>query len=135
MGPKAGSKAQPRTVIDQSIAAALDAAGDRTLAQESQSGKKNYAQALSNALARKVADALRPDFPGILPDEHGHGAESRARTKKGFKKLDVNYSTLELGLALGVSLKSVNFPEGKAKNYAKNVTRVRSCPHEDAQRC
>ena len=54
----------------------------------------------------------------------GRGEESRARTKKGFKKLDVNYSTLELGLALGVSLKSVNFPEGKAKNYAKNVTRV-----------
>jgi hypothetical protein len=116
--------ARRRVVIDETIVAALDAAGDRRAAQASQSAKKNYAQALSNELARKVADALRPDFPGILPDEHGKGAESRARTKKGFKKLDVNFSTLELGLALGVSIKSVNFPEGKANNYAKNVTRV-----------
>jgi hypothetical protein len=106
------------------IAAELEAAGDRLEAQASQSSKKNYAQALSNALARKVSNALRPRFPGILPDEDGRGTESRARTKKGFKKLDVNFSTLELGLALGVSIKSVNFPEGKANNYAKNVTRV-----------
>lgn len=111
-------------VIDDTIRAELDAAGDRQHAQASQSAKKNYAQAFSNALARKVANALRPRFSGILPDEDGRGAESRARTSKGFKKLDVNYSTLDLGLALGVSLKSVNFPEGVANNYAKNVTRV-----------
>lgn len=111
-------------VIDDTIRAELDAAGDRQQAQASQSAKKNYAQAFSNALARKVANALRPRFSGILPDEDGRGAESRARTSKGFKKLDVNYSTLDLGLALGVSLKSVNFPEGVANNYAKNVTRV-----------
>jgi hypothetical protein len=124
MVSRAGGRTAAIRPLDESIAAALDAAGDRAVAQQSQSAKKNYAQALSNVLARKVADALRQDFPGILPDEDGRGAESRARTKKGFKKLDVNYSTLELGLALGVSLKSVNFPEGKANNYAKNVTRV-----------
>lgn len=111
-------------VIDDTIRVELDAAGDRQQAQASQSAKKNYAQAFSNALARKVANALRPKFSGILPDEDGRGSESRARTKKGFKKLDVNYSTLDLGLALGVSLKSVNFREGTANNYAKNVTRV-----------
>lgn len=110
--------------FDDSIRGELTVAGDRHVAQASQSAKKNYAQALSNALARKVANALRPKFSGILPDEKGRGSESRARTTKGFKKLDVNYSTLELGLALGVSIKSVNFPEGKANNYAKNVTRV-----------
>lgn len=115
---------RPVVRIDDSIQLELDAAGDRRLAQASQSAKKNYAQAFSNALARKVANALRPRFSGILPDEDGRGAESPARTKKGFKKLDVNYSTLDLGLALGVSLKSVNFPEGAAKNFAKNVTRV-----------
>src|SRR5262245_44039395 len=98
------------TRVDDSISIALDSAGDRLAAQTTQKGKKNYAQALSSALARKVADALRPDFDGILPDAAGRGGESRARTAKGFKKLDVNYSTLELGLALGVSLKSVNFP-------------------------
>lgn len=113
-----------RVRIDDSIRSALDAAGDRLVAAQSTTAKKNYAQRFSNALACKVADALRPQFRGILPDEAGRGSESRARTAKGFKKLDVNYSTLELGLALGVSIKSVNFPEGKADNYAKNVTRV-----------
>jgi hypothetical protein len=124
MGPKPKPRRPADVAVDDSIAPELDFAGDRSLAQASQSAKKNYAQALSNSLARKVADALRGAFPGILPDAAGRGAESRARTKKGFKKLDVNFSTLELGLALGVSLKSVNFPEGKANNYAKNVTRV-----------
>lgn len=118
------SKSKPIAALPNTIAGALDHAGDRVKAAGSQTSKKNYAQALSTALARVVADALRPKFDGILPDEDGRGGESRARTKKGFKKLDVNYSTLELGLALGVSIKSVNFPEGKGNNYAKNVTRV-----------
>ena len=37
-------------VIDEFIAAALDAAGVREVAERTQSGKKNYAQALSNVL-------------------------------------------------------------------------------------
>src|SRR5262249_37340202 len=48
--------------------------------------------------------------------------ESPARTSKGVKRLDVNYSTVQLGLALGVSIKTTNAPEGKRNNYAKNVT-------------
>lgn len=117
----------PKTAVApriEDIEIALDAAGDRLAGSATSTSKKNYAQALSTSLAIKVADALRPDFRGILPTSDGRGAESRARTGKGFKRLDVNFSTLELGLALGVSLKSVNFPEGKNKNYAKNVTRV-----------
>lgn len=124
MARKPAPRKKSPIIVDDSIVIELVAAGDRRRAQRSQGDKKNYAQAFSNALARKVANALRPHFSGILPDERGRGGESRARTKKGFKKLDVNYSTLELGLALGVSIKSVNFPEGKANNYAKNVTRV-----------
>jgi hypothetical protein len=91
--------------------------------------KKNFAQALSEALAIKFADGLRENFSGILPtrDVEGgpvRGNESPARTLKGVKKLDVNYSKLELGLGLGVSIKTLNFRDASSKRYTKNVTRV-----------
>ena len=62
-----------------------------------------------------VAAGLRPEFPGVLPAADGTRIESRARTGKGFKKLDVNYSTPELGLALGVSIKTINYRDGTTK--------------------
>jgi len=40
------------------------------------------------------------------------------------KKLDVNYSTPELGLALGISIKTLNFRDGGSKRYTKNATRI-----------
>jgi hypothetical protein len=107
-----------------SIAKELKAAGDRLAAQKSQSEKKNYAQRLSNALAQKVANGLRTRFDGIYPDKKGRRQESKALTAKGHKKLDVNYSTPELGLGLGVSIKTLNFPDAGSKRYTKNVTRI-----------
>jgi hypothetical protein len=106
-----------------SIADELRAAGDRkhTLTQVQ---KKNYAEKLSRSLAARFANALRTNFAGILPDASGLGQESRARSSKGFKKLDVNYSTVELGLGLGVSLKTINFPDPTTGRYTKNYTRV-----------
>ena len=38
--------------------------------------------------------------------------------------MDVNYSTVELGLGLGVSIKTINFPDPKTRRYTKNYTRV-----------
>ncbi len=98
-------------------------AGDRALAT-TREGKKNYAETLSRALAQRLSNALRHVFPGILPDPTGKGQESKARSSKGFKKLDVNYSTVELGLGLGVSIKTINFSDPKTKRYTKNYTRV-----------
>lgn len=119
---KPADDATRRATID-SIANELDIAGDRDAAAAGgQGAKRKYAEKLTDALAVSVANALRPDFPGILPSADGKGKESPARTVKGFKRLDVNYSTPRLGMALGISLKSVNFPEGKRGNYAKNVT-------------
>ncbi len=111
--------------MKDSIARELRKAGDRTTIA-SQAQKKNYAETLSRELAQRFADLLRPQFPGILPDPSGRGQESRARTSKGFKKLDVNYSTVELGLGLGVSIKTINFPDPKTRRYTKNYTRVDS---------
>lgn len=108
---------------DSSIADPLRAAGDRAKAQ-TQSAKKNYAEALSRALATKVAALLRPNFDGIVPDAKGGQQESPARSSRGVKKLDVNYSKPELGLGLGVSIKTINFPDPKTNRYTKNYTRV-----------
>jgi len=103
--------------------AALDYADPRPSGNAT-AGKGPYATRLSGALAVLVANGLRPAFPGILPDEHGRGQESRARTAKGFKKLDVNYSTVELGLALGVSIKTLNFRDPSTGRYTKNYSRI-----------
>lgn len=88
--------------------------------------KKNYAQRLSTGLAQMVADTLRDGkyFPGVLPNADGSGQESPARTGKGVKKLDVNYSTPQLGLGLGVSIKTINFLDQGTGRYTKNATRV-----------
>jgi hypothetical protein len=40
--------------------------------------KRDFAQRLSTCLAQKIADALRPKFKGILPDESGAKHESRS---------------------------------------------------------
>jgi hypothetical protein len=112
---------------------ALDAAEPRPKATASGAAKeqerierRNYAQRLSEALAVLAANLLRANgaFPGVLPAEDGGGQESRARTGKGVKKLDVNYSTPELGLGLGVSIKTINFRDPKSVRYTKNPTRL-----------
>ncbi|MEV6757351.1 hypothetical protein [Streptomyces sp. NPDC051214] len=87
-------------------------------------GKRNaYATRFANRLAVLFANSLRDTFPGVLPRPDGSGQESRARTAKGFKKLDVNYSTPELGLGLGVSLKHIGYRDAETKRYSKNFTR------------
>lgn len=111
-----------QTPFSEDILQELIAAGDRVIDQRVD--KKNYAERLSRALSTKVANGLRPNFRGILPDADGKFQESRARTSKGVKKLDVNYSTPELGLGLGVSIKTVNFFDKGSARYTKNFTRI-----------
>ena len=112
-------------LLEDGIDRELKWAGDRnSIAGRSATDKKNYAERLSRALSQRFADALRDSFAGILPDIGGRGQESRARTGKGLKKLDVNYSTVELGLGLGVSIKTINFRDPRTKRYTKNYTRV-----------
>jgi hypothetical protein len=102
---------------------ALESAAPRPADNARASEKKNYAERLSRQLATCFANALRPSFPGIIPTETGEQHESPARTSKGLKKLDVNYSTPQLGLALGVSLKSINFRDQATRRYTKNYSR------------
>lgn len=85
--------------------------------------KKNWSEAFSRALAIVFANVLRTTFVGISPFEDGRHQERLAPTNRGFKKLDVGYSTEELGLSLGVSIKSINFKDEGTKRYTKNYSR------------
>jgi hypothetical protein len=86
--------------------------------------KRAYAQRLSTALAQKIADGLRPQFRGILQDEHGAKHESKSGSASGLKKLDVNYSNPQIGLGLGVSIKTLNFRDEATGRFTKNVKRL-----------
>jgi hypothetical protein len=97
--------------------------------------KKNFAQRLSTSLAQKLADALRAQFKGINPDETGLRHESKALGSLGLKKLDVNYMTLEMGLGLAISIKTINFKDEKTKRYTKNIKRVDGELRAEAQDC
>jgi hypothetical protein len=112
------------TLFESSIAAELRFAGVREdVSGGVQGAKKNYAESLSRALAQRFAEALRASgFPEVLPDEKGDRHESRALGVKGPKKLDVNYSTPELGLGLGISIKTIGFRDRGTGRYTKNYT-------------
>lgn len=97
--------------------------------------KKNLAQRFSEAIAQKIANALRSELPGIQPDASGGGHESYSRGAGGLKKLDVNYSTTKSGLELAVSVKTINFPDGATGRYTKNVKRVDGELRAEAQDC
>jgi hypothetical protein len=117
-------RAQAPTGKITTIAEALEKAGPRPQNDtKNQGDKKNYAERLSRNIATCMANALRPRFDGIIPDEDGSQQESPARTSKGLKKLDVNYSTTQLGLALGVSIKTISFRDPRSKRYTKNYSR------------
>ncbi len=109
--------------IIKTIQDVLKVSSPRPCSNESQVAKKNYAERFSRNMATCIANSLRRHFPGVTPEADGSSQEAPARTAKGFKKLDVGYSTPELGLALGVSVKSIHFPDPKAGRFTKNYSR------------
>jgi hypothetical protein len=112
------SRPRPNPSIS-TVAEALQYAGPRP-----EKSNTTYGRYFSDALAQVVANALRTrGFHGVLPDESGQGLESQSRTSHGFKKLDVNYSTPEMGLGLGISIKSINFRDPTSARYTKNYSR------------
>jgi hypothetical protein len=107
-----------------SMKEALAAAGERPVDTiEDQQPKRKYALKLSDELskvvARDLAKRFRKRFKGIK------SGESRAASKGGTKKLDVNYSTELRGLELGVSIKTISHRDKLGKGrYTKNRKRV-----------
>ena len=97
---------------------------DRRLVELGRGEKKNFAQRFSTAIAQKIAEALRKDFPGIQPSADYKGHESLSSSASGLKKIDVNYSSARSGLELAISIKTINFKDEETRRYTKNTKRV-----------
>jgi hypothetical protein len=119
-------KQSVRTLLDVLEAAAPrppDVARTREERHKLSEDKRTYATRFADKMAICIANGVRERFPGVLPDEFGKGVESPAQSVRGPKKLDVNYSTPQLGLGFGISLKSVHFKEKDKRGYIHNMKR------------
>ena len=114
--------AGPRGTDDgREFCAALDRAGEKPPNSAAAGDKKNYSERLSSEFCNLVASGLASRYPkrfkGIRSGEH----EVQVAGQKS-KKIDVLYSTQELGLALDVSVKTQNWVDmrkGQEKKYKK----------------
>ncbi|MCL5884909.1 MAG: hypothetical protein M1377_06145 [Deltaproteobacteria bacterium] len=107
------------------ITDAIRAAAPRPSDDASRAEKKNYAERLSNEVAKVLADRLRNfGVSDCQPGPEG-GKERQFAGGIGAKKVDVSFATETAGLILGVSVKSISFPDPRTKNYAKNPTNRR----------
>lgn len=81
--------------------------------------KNQYAGRFALHIAERIAVDLKPRFPKIAAS-----TKRNARSARGNKQLDVNFSTPEMGLALGISLKSVHVRDvGEPHRYTHNMKR------------
>ncbi len=86
---------------------------------KSLSEKNSYAIRFADAAATLLAQDLTPSMEGIEASP-----KRAAKSARGGKQLDVNFSTTATGLALGISLKSVHIRESSgAKRYTHNMKR------------
>jgi hypothetical protein len=99
------------------LTAALVKADPRPTSSSSPGDKITYATRFADAMAEQLAIDLAPRFPGIDAT-----TKRSAVTSKGKKQLDISFSTPKMGLALGVSLKSVHVREAGGR-YTHNMKR------------
>src|SRR5262249_49129059 len=112
----------------RSLADVLRASEPRPSKGADAAEQRRYAKRFADHMARLIARGFRKRFKkrfeGILPDDLGHGLESLSRSARGPKRLDINFSTPQLGLGLGISLKSVHIRETRgAQGYTHNRKR------------
>lgn len=88
----------------------------------SQKVSEVMAQCLAEELRARGMDTTRPAPPGVLG---ASGAERRIMGGIGPKKVDVSWATEEAGLILAISVKTINFRDGKSGNFQKNLTNRR----------
>lgn len=116
--------------VDDLLAAALRALPAKPADDANQAAKKRYSEQLSEVVAQAFAEELRlrgmaearPAPPGELDSS---GAERRMSGGIGAKKVDVTWATEESGLLFSVSVKSINFRDGRTSNFQKNLTNRR----------
>ncbi|MEO9135252.1 MAG: hypothetical protein ABI316_01460, partial [Casimicrobiaceae bacterium] len=101
------------------IAAVLLASNPRPNPGDTAHVKIQYAVRFADKMAEMIARDLAPNMSGIRAT-----TKREASSVAGRKQIDVNFSTLDLGLALGVSLKSVHIREAtSAQRYTHNMKR------------
>jgi hypothetical protein len=109
------SNEEGRAVIGE----VLEASVPRPHAGESSKAKILYAVRFADKMAEVLARDLAPKMKGIRAT-----TKREASSTGGRKQIDVNFSTPHLGLALGVSLKSVHIREATgAQRYTHNMKR------------
>ncbi len=116
--------------IDDLVYAGLKALPPKPPDSADREVKKRYSEQVSQAVAVALADELRkrgltearPSPPGVVDKS---GAERRMAGGIGAKKVDVTWATEESGLLLAISVKTVNFRDGRTKNFQKNLVNRR----------
>lgn len=114
----------------EALIGAIRAAAPKPDASARQSDKKNYSEKLSNTIARALSAELRQAgvmdcSPLVMEDGAVYGSERRIAGGIGAKKVDVSWSTEASGLILGVSIKTISFPDARSGNYQKNLSNRR----------
>lgn len=99
-------------------------------ATATQKEKKRYSERVSNAVAQAFGEELRArGLKGTRPSPPGasgtSGAERRLSGGIGAKKVDVTWATEESGLLFAISIKSINWRDGRTANFQKNLTNRR----------
>ena len=116
--------------IDDLLETALKTLPPKPPDTASREVKRGYSEVMSAKVAVAFAEELRqrgmkearPSGPG---DVGTSGAERRLAGGIGAKKVDVTWTTEESGLLLGISVKTINFRDGRSKNFQKNLTNRR----------
>jgi hypothetical protein len=92
--------------------------------------KQYFSQRVSDTTALVLAEALRSrGLTGTYPVDRNDGrsgVERRLAGGIGAKRVDVTWSTEESGLLAAVSIKSINFRDGRSGNFQKNLTNRRN---------
>ncbi|MGA7617521.1 MAG: hypothetical protein WBX15_20340 [Thermoanaerobaculia bacterium] len=114
MTSKRTTEADGRVVITEVLHAAAPRPADNASIDE----KIRYAVRFADAMAHRIAKDLAPLLRGIQAT-----TQRSARSEQARKQLDVNFSTPEYGLALGISLKSVHIRDQKNRRYTHNMKR------------
>lgn len=101
------------------ITAVLDASKPRPERSDAVGQKNQYAVRFADNVATRVAADLFERLEDIAAT-----TKRTAASVRGKKQLDVNFSTPRLGLALGISLKSVHLRDVKgSERYTHNMKR------------
>lgn len=79
----------------------------------------SFAIYFAKYIGEEIATALEPHFPGV------RSGENPSQSVRGPKRVDLSYSTPEMGLGLAVSFKSVHFgeEEGGKADFVHNMKR------------